>query len=487
MATTSKPTAAQTRFLRKIADDGGVSRDAMTLVGDWRPIKTCIANGWATQEPWSDDDARVQHRLTDDGYRAIGQEPPTPDQKLIRETETLVQDVAQRHDLDLEPVHLHTGLGDPDHAVCGEPIADRKTAPHIADVTCDGCKTEYANYSIALRNELQRFANREGEYATEQPAARGAARQLGMDAADVEAVQRHLAALPDEKPEPLVRRDLDEAEGYASLREAIAVTDAYREVGGEVDSQTADAATVARNLTLTDGPTRPTPEQIQTAAGHQPTGDQVDQAIAEYEDDMGITRNVLELIEVLADGNTVYRYPRSPWQVLRVNIPNTPVSARTVEAALERHALRTHTNPSGMVTLHLPAAGPADTTLLPPPPEDAQTPPERTLVDNIVVAGRRVGEYLTDTRSGNYRSCDQHRNYNAVGYVVRWTVGDNGMILDRGEDGVGVDIAVFPAKLETGFDPAYTRALGLAKRIRAGGNHKAWAVVDLLWPCGHRS
>ncbi|MCX5066707.1 hypothetical protein OOJ91_12535 [Micromonospora lupini] len=79
-----KPTTAETRFLRKIADDGGVSDEAMTLAGDRRPINASVANGWAIEEPWGDGTGRIRHRITVEGCLAMGADVRIAEEAALR-------------------------------------------------------------------------------------------------------------------------------------------------------------------------------------------------------------------------------------------------------------------------------------------------------------------------------------------------------------------------------------------------------------------
>ncbi|WP_111217081.1 hypothetical protein [Micromonospora craterilacus] len=74
---TPTPTPTQHRFMAAIADNGGVSANAMHLVGGRRLIRGCESNGWVAEEPKEGGHpGQIQHRLLAAGYQALGREMP---------------------------------------------------------------------------------------------------------------------------------------------------------------------------------------------------------------------------------------------------------------------------------------------------------------------------------------------------------------------------------------------------------------------------
>lgn len=65
----SKPTAPQARFLAAIVDGNPAPQN---VVGDWRPINTCKANGWVIAVPA--EGGRVTWEITPEGRSAIGRD-----------------------------------------------------------------------------------------------------------------------------------------------------------------------------------------------------------------------------------------------------------------------------------------------------------------------------------------------------------------------------------------------------------------------------
>lgn len=349
-------------------------------------------------------------------------------------------------------IHLWTGLGSQHHAVCGEPVADLKTAPDIADVTCPKCKGTHAEYAAELRTELGRFANREAPY--DQPATAGplvdaqVRRHFGITRDDAAAVLQHIAGASDE---------------------AVAVADAYREVGGEVDPQT-----------------------LLEAHG---VGDEL----------------VLGLIDRLATGDPITRHGNGIWFAFHEpTCTMAPMPTEVVTETIQRGYAKIYTShDKTLVSLHLPGAFDRENSLLSEPPDElfplhghlgkatlCGFRPNRDVgpclrhklhhtltVADVQIHGRRVADYSSGTGTRGYHRCAGHRTTNAAGYVVRQTLD-----LERrqiGTDGeVGVDVAVYPSKLGRSYDPAYGRALDAARLIRSIG--QSYAVIDTLYHCGHR-
>lgn len=87
-------------------------------------------------------------------------------------------------------------------------------------------------------------------------------------------------------------------------------------------------------------------------------------------------------------------------------------------------------------------------------------------------------------RSDHASRCQgSHRTDDAVGYVVRRTLDNDGDAVPRpGQDGaLGVD--VYAVACQPGWGN-YDKAVTAARAYRSG---RSYAVVDTLYRCGHRS
>jgi hypothetical protein len=120
-------------------------------------------------------------------------------------------------------------------------------------------------------------------------------------------------------------------------------------------------------------------------------------------------------------------------------------------------------------------------------PQDTATETP-TDVSEIVIAGRKLADFLTCEQDyPNYARC-QHGTGQIAGYVVRETIRNHKVLwhgpIDEYGDPVGskecgYDVFV----VEGGCNYSDTFPVRDAYRRTPGG----WAVVDHLYTCGHRS
>ncbi len=95
------------------------------------------------------------------------------------------------------------------------------------------------------------------------------------------------------------------------------------------------------------------------------------------------------------------------------------------------------------------------------------------------VAGRAVADYIED--DFDRRRCPGHNLNSVVGYVVRRTVTVEGeRIIHPDGTGFGVDVYAVECGDRWGN---YDKAVEAARACKTG---RGWAVVDMLYRCGHR-
>lgn len=97
-----------------------------------------------------------------------------------------------------------------------------------------------------------------------------------------------------------------------------------------------------------------------------------------------------------------------------------------------------------------------------------------------IVLGHVLGTTKLRDLATEPRCEHNHTTDTVAAYIVRHTIAPDGTLINADQPRMGRDVAIVP----TSNCCANELALVIARGYRAG---KGWAVIDCVWPCGHRS